>query len=180
MSAKASRANTDYRPIIKALKQQLWRLESTSKDHIKAFPPNLADSMVCFSLNSGDPRALKNTIQDLRKSGFVWPWSPKNEIFNLTQEELPVMKAEIVIPTEEKAAEPLMTEVPKSVDQLFSDLKDSRTYAALAKEALLDAQKVLKEANAAATGSEEESDRAVEQMNLCKRAFDKAFDSGGL
>lgn len=68
-------------------------------------------------------------------------------------------------------------EVTKTPDQLFLELKEARTYAALAKEALRDSKKAFEEAQTALRGSEEEYDRAVEQMNLCKRRFDKAFNA---
>lgn len=162
----------DYKHILAALKEQGWRLESTSDSHIKAYPPDKDRPLVCFAITSGDPRAIKNTIRDLRASGFDWPpasqrpSSPSNE-----PEEAPMSEPVYV-------GAPEAPEGPqKTPDQLFLELKEARNYAALAKEALRDSKTAFEKAQSALKGSEEEYARAVEQMNLCKRQFDKAFDA---
>ncbi len=164
-------AAKDFRSILTALKEQGWRIESGSNSaHLKAFPPDVEKSMVCFTTTSGDPRAFKNTLRDLRSSGFVWPWPPKETKDDVEEpEEL----------EEEQDVEQEQPE-PKSVDQLYTELKEARQYASIAKEALTDAQKAFKEAEQALVGSKEEYERAVEDMNLRKRLFDKAFSEEGI
>ena len=170
-------AAKDFRTILTALREQGWRLENGSNAaHYKAFPPDTTKPMVCFSTTSGDHRALKNTLRDLRASGFEWdgrgPRSAPEQPAEGEMQEEPAKEQEMVqaIPQEES----------RTADQLFVELKEARKYAALAKEALAESKKAFEEAQLALKGSEEEYDRAVEQMNLCKRRFDKAFSAEGL
>jgi len=63
----------DFSEIADALRDQGWTLEKTADNHMKAFPPDKTKSMVVFSAKSGDFRAIRNTIAQLRRSGFQWP-----------------------------------------------------------------------------------------------------------
>jgi hypothetical protein len=170
-------AAKDFRLILTALREQGWRLENSSNSaHYKAFPPDTTKPMVCFSTTSGDHRALKNMLRDLRASGFEWDGSGPRSIPE--QEEPPTEYETKEEPVEEQEmSQEADSRIP---DQLFLELKESRKYAALAKEALAESKKAFEEAQLALKGSEEEYERAVEQMNLCKRRFDKAFSSEGL
>ena len=61
------------RDLIPALEEQGWVVNTTSNGHYKAYPPDDEKSLVTFSLGSNDPRAIKNTLSDLRSRGFRWP-----------------------------------------------------------------------------------------------------------
>lgn len=166
-------AAKDFRTILAALKDQGWRLENGSNAaHYKAFPPDSTKSIVCFTTTSGDHRVLKNVLRDLKASGFVWANGnrPSQPYVEEPQQQQEQEMAETA-PEREREA--------KTPDQLFLELKESRKYAALAKEALAESKRTFEEAQIALKGSEEEYDRAVEQMNLCKRIFDKAFSAEG-
>lgn len=63
--------SNDWRVVEQALRDQGWRLERTGNGHFKAFPPDRTKRMVVLA-ESNDPRAFKNQLSDLRKSGFLW------------------------------------------------------------------------------------------------------------
>lgn len=62
----------------RAAKNQGWRMETTKKGHLKWFPPDPSKNFVIGSGTPSDHRAIKNFVAHLKKSGFIWPWSPKN------------------------------------------------------------------------------------------------------
>jgi hypothetical protein len=61
--------------IAHAAAQQGWRLEST-KDGLMLYPPDRARTGVLVHRNPTE-QALKKTLSQLRRRGFVWPWPPK-------------------------------------------------------------------------------------------------------
>lgn len=163
---------SDYKALAPALDQQNWTVEPTSNGHVKAYPPDKGRPIVCYSPSSRNARSFKNTVARLRKSGFVWPWPPELSAPDEEPDEEPEDEEE------EVAEEATVTELPAAnPDKLFNELKEARTYAALAKDALNESKHNFEEAEKALRGSEEEYERAVEQMNLCKRRFDKAFEA---
>lgn len=62
----------ETRELVRELERQRWRVEQTGRGHYKARPPD-GRPMVTFGSASGDPRAMKNTLAQLRRSGFEWP-----------------------------------------------------------------------------------------------------------
>lgn len=61
----------DIQNIVRLLVAQGWRVRPTDgPDHYIAYPPDPSQRPYCFS-GSGDPRALRNTITQLRRRGFV-------------------------------------------------------------------------------------------------------------
>jgi len=149
-------AHKDYRALINELGAQGWRLEdASSSNHFKAFPPSEDQKIVCFATTSGDPRAIKNTIRDLRASGFKWPPPPKG---NGNGEAIP----ESQMPT-------------KSADELFEELKDTKSYYDLAREALEEANEELKQVQQQVKESREELHAATNRLKVAKQRFDTAF-----
>jgi hypothetical protein len=168
----------DYRSLNSALLQQGWTLESTNNGHTKAIPPDREQQIVLFS-PSNDPRAFKNTIHRLQRSGFRGFMLPDSGEVNVDKE------VAANVPKEKREAEMTQEQVVDAAndvnpDQLFRDLKEARTYAALAKEALAETRQKFDEAQRALRGSEEEYERAIDHMNQCKKRFDKAFQEDGL
>ncbi len=161
----------DYRALDPALSEQGWEVELTSNGHVKATPPGKEQQIVHYS-KSSDPRAFKNTLQNLRRSGFVWPWP--TESYRVSDgEEAEEEQEEVEV---EQAAEAQVTDLPVlDPDRLYYELKEARTYAALAKEALEESKRKFEEAQKALRGSEEEYELAIEQMKTCKHLFDTAF-----
>jgi len=75
------------------------------------------------------------------------------------------------------ASNPFRPEEPEpTMDDLFRQLKESRTYASLAKEARDEAQAARDAAEDSLNGSEKELELAMAQLKKCKADFDKAFD----
>src|SRR5574342_225102 len=68
---------SDFDKLRTELKHQGFNLEQTNRGHWAAYSP---DGRKATFSDSGDPRAIKNTISDLRKIGFEWPPSPKKKI----------------------------------------------------------------------------------------------------
>lgn len=67
MEAAAPR---DWRDLHTALRAQGWTIEQTTRGHYKAMGPQ--KGLVHFS-DSGDHRAILNTLTELRRNGFKWP-----------------------------------------------------------------------------------------------------------
>lgn len=176
----------DFRSLNSALLEQGWTLEATNNGHTKAIPPDRDKQIVLYSPSS-DPRAFKNVLHRLRRSGFVSPLFSGSG----AEKETDAVEKEVTADESEAKREVEMVQEQASKaansnansvdpDQLFRDLKEARTYAALAKEALAESQQKYNEAEEALRGSEEEYDRAIKQMNQCKSRFDKAFQDDGL
>lgn len=55
--------------------EQGWSEESIKKG-LRLVPPDSSKPMVVLHRTPSDHRALKNTIAQMRRSGFVWPWPP--------------------------------------------------------------------------------------------------------
>lgn len=66
----------DVRTVIDKLNEQGWEVERTGGGHWKAVPPDKSKPLVHFS-SCREPHALRNTLSDLRKSGFVWEDPPR-------------------------------------------------------------------------------------------------------
>lgn len=56
--------------LVKSLKSQGWRIESTKKG-IMAFPPDKSKNPVAIHLTNSDHRWYANTIAQLRRSGYT-------------------------------------------------------------------------------------------------------------
>ncbi len=65
--------DTDIKDIMRAAMDQGWSIAKTTQGHYRAAPPDKTKPVVFLGGNSGDPRAIKNIISQLRRSGFIWP-----------------------------------------------------------------------------------------------------------
>lgn len=173
----------DYKALDSALLDQGWALEATKEGHTRAVPPDRNQQIVHYS-SSNDPRAFKNAVSQLRRSGFVWPPDSYRMRIPSGFDEEPEQQIQADETQEEEmeVAQEQLTQARADVDpdKLFNELKEARTYAALAKEALAESKRKFEEAQQALVGSEEEYNRAVKQMESCKREFDKAFQADQL
>jgi hypothetical protein len=61
----------EIKDIVRQLIEQGWRVRPSPKgpDHYVAYPPDPAQKPYCFS-GSGDWRAVRNTITQLKRRGF--------------------------------------------------------------------------------------------------------------
>lgn len=163
-------ANKDFKPIIRELRTQGWEVELTSQGHYRARPPDQTRQIVHFSM-SNDPRALKNTLSNLRASGFRWE-EPERRATPETREQTPRTPAATpaATPAPAETAEPDM-------DQLFESLKAAKVAAQEASE--LEKLAVQELARAENQLLQAQRDRAAAEASLreAKQAFDQAFDS---
>lgn len=157
-------AHKDYKALFKELDRQGWELEEIQGHHYKAFPPDKDQDIVCFATTSGDPRAMRNTIRDLRKSGFQWPPPKQEEPMDATLSDAVTSGSEPPRP-------------PKSADELFEELKEAKGYFDLAKEASSEAEDELKELQERYAEALEELQMATNKLKEAKSEFDRAFSS---
>ena len=168
--------NKDYREILDELLVQGWGVETTASGHTRATPPDPAHGIVHFS-GSSDPHAKMNTIRELRRGGFVWPPPSKNErtgvrrMVETTKAPEPHLTLVVEAPTVIQPPE------AKTVDQLFAELKEARTYDALAAEHLAMCRAKVEEATLALASADREKRMAAEDLAGRKAAFDAAFEA---
>jgi transcriptional regulator with XRE-family HTH domain len=81
-------AALDIRTVFDKLKEQGWGIERTNNGHWKALPPDRTRTIVYFS-RTDEPRAIRNTIADLRRSGFVWADEPRTKRTSMVVEAVP-------------------------------------------------------------------------------------------
>lgn len=64
---------SDWAKVWQAAEAQGWRTEVKKKGWM-LFPPDKSKAPVMVHRTPSDHRALKNTIAEMRRQGFVWPW----------------------------------------------------------------------------------------------------------
>ena len=173
-----SNVNKEMRPIIQELRAQGWKLEDTNNGHARARPPDPRHDIVVFS-RCEEPRAIRNVISQLKKSGFIWPPPPRertttnpNELIErLDLDPSPVSQP----PTSQQPVSQQPVVLVNLEDQLYAALRDARENFRLSKL-------VHEEAAARARAACEEADRAQAEVVRCskeleakKLAFDEAF-----
>ena len=67
----------DIRRITKAAREQGWEVTLTSKGHPRFVPPDPEKEICVFSGSPGDQAAIRNFLSELKRQGFVWPWTRK-------------------------------------------------------------------------------------------------------
>lgn len=181
-------ASKDFRPLLAELRRQRWAVEQTTKGHFRAAPPDPARSLVTFSL-SNEPRAIHNTISRLRTNGFIWPPPEQNAsdssaAFGEPEENETDPNNWIEEHNHQVDASSQKPEAPKAqpetheerMDRLFSELKEAKTYLALAGEQLTACKKMLDEAQVAHVLATEEHAKAEALLQAKKAEFDAAFE----
>lgn len=68
----------EVKDLIRELRRQGFTVEQTARGHWRACPPESHHQIVLLSSKYGDPRAMKNNITRLKKSGFAPPWAEEN------------------------------------------------------------------------------------------------------
>jgi hypothetical protein len=61
----------DLRKVLKAAREQGWRIESGRKGQLKLYAPD-GVNIVTLHQTPSDRRALKNAIAIMRRYGFEW------------------------------------------------------------------------------------------------------------
>jgi hypothetical protein len=62
----------DINAIIKAARQQGWRVDKTKAGHLRFWPANGADPQT-YAGTPSKPSGINNFISWLERSGFQWP-----------------------------------------------------------------------------------------------------------
>jgi ElaB/YqjD/DUF883 family membrane-anchored ribosome-binding protein len=176
------------RELIRALREQNWRVEQTGQGHYKGFAPD-GHTLVTFC-DTTEPRAMKNNLAELRRSGqFQWPPPDKHDrrgpdvVSVLAEPRVPVPTA------------PVASRQPAtSLDALFRNLKDAKAELTAmetkhnavmdvvrqAEEALEEAkrraERALAEAREQARRSQDDLDAARRLVMEAKAEFDSAFE----
>jgi hypothetical protein len=174
--------------LIRALRDQAWRVETTSQGHYKGFAPD-GRTLITFCETS-EPRAMKNNLSDLRRTGqFQWPPPHRraNENDGARGGDVGTIES---IPKVVQPKQP----PERDLDALFRNLKDAkaeftaaesrhsvvmdavRQAEAALEEAKRRAERALAEANARARSSQEDLDLAKRLVMEAKAEFDAAFE----
>ena len=181
----------ELKKIVKELSQQGWAVAVTASGHYRATPPNIEHSAVVLSSNT-DTRTVQNNLRDLRARGFVWPPLSKKEknvktprdpdyqppvtyLSNHTVTSSPPRVA-LVPPQQPQAPPPPDKASKKTEDQLFQELKEARSYDALAGEHLRECQLKVEAATKELASADREKKKAADELAKAKEAFDSAFE----
>ena len=180
--------NKDFRHILEELERQRWAVEQTTKGHYRAAPPDPSKRIVTFSL-SNEHRAIHNTISLLKASGFLWPPPAKlpheeARTASVAESDDPDAwidehnkKVEANAPDEEEPAPPETHE--DRMDRLFHELKEAKTYVALADEQYAVCEAKLYAAQKDFEQAQDERKKAKEALQTKKNEFDSAFSEDG-
>jgi hypothetical protein len=68
----------DLRDIETAAREQGWRVERARNGHPRFYSPNQAIHPISFSGTPSDVRSIRNLLAELRRNGFIWPWSARD------------------------------------------------------------------------------------------------------
>jgi len=162
-------SSMDWRSIKKELCNQGWTLSRNANGHCKAVPPDRSKPFVVFS-ESTDPRSVRNSICDLRKSGFVWnERDPRSErVLKRVPSEPPTFETSPQLQYQPRSE--MMT-----ADAAFTKLREAKEYYDLSTQ---QERELLDELGRLRTKVEQASaDRRHAGQNLreAKSAFDNVF-----
>jgi predicted RNA binding protein YcfA (HicA-like mRNA interferase family) len=63
----------DIRDVVKAAREQGFRVERTKSGHWVFYSPDVTKGPVYHSGTPGDRRAIDNLLAELRRAGLLWP-----------------------------------------------------------------------------------------------------------
>ncbi len=176
--------NKDFKPVIAALRDQDWEVTQTTQGHYRARPPDPTKPIVHLS-TSYHPRGLKNTIQELRKSGFIWPPPPKSRPSEVDPLDVGPNSDEFWNPSSnfEPESEPTPSATVAEthevkMERLWGELKEAKTWFALTDDTMRTAQEQLAQAQKAFNEAAAERAKAAEVLRSKKAEFDSAFNEG--
>jgi len=170
-------------PVVDELKNQGFIVERSEGNHwsVRAAA---GKRMVHFSYSS-EPRAVKNTISDLRRIlGFVWPppeRQKKNGVGQSSKEEACCTLCHADGGCKDKSCEchaPEPVAVPKTSEELYKDLADSRISLQLSEEQLAACKAALQEAQQAVDDAFVQRTEAYAAFKAAKKRFDDDMFAG--
>lgn len=182
----------ELKKIVKELNQQGWVVGTTASGHYKAIPPSQEHSFVILSSNR-DQHTMKNNLRELRVRGFEWPPPAKKEKAVKTTRDpdyqppvtyppnptrpAPPAPPVVLTPVLPKEPPSSATKSKKTEDQLYQELKEARSYDALAGAELRECQQKVEAATKALASADREKRKAAEELAKAKQAFDDAFEA---
>lgn len=180
-------AAKDFRRIFAALERQGWGVTQNANGHYRAVPPGNG-SIVHFATSSNDHRAVRNTIRDLRASGFVWPEqadakatepSPSPESQFVADPPGPRFSgAGVMFAAFESQSTRQPDRAEPDLDALFEELKLARDDNAIAALEVSEAEGRLAECKASLEAAQARQEKTARKLSDTKEAFDKAFCGG--
>lgn len=181
----------DWKEIMAELTRQGWKLEPTTKRHMKATPPDKAKQIVHFSTSGSEStRSMQNSLGQLRKSGFVWSKrNDENEERDVYAEVDRLPRAEVeamldgaptgpdVVTIGSNCGAPPESEEAK-LDVAYAALKDSRVWLTLSEHDFAEAEEVVRAATAKLADARAQLYSARRSMKERKRDFDAVMKTG--
>lgn len=162
----------DFRELQDALRAQGWTLTRTNGSHYKATSP---DGRSYHYAESRDPRAILNTVSDLRKLGFHWPPLGRAKPAPLSLERCPGCGGQTFDPAKGSCsvceAKRCKCEAPELASDALRRLLGDVTAA---KELLAEALGELDAAAVRAAEAERALQRAKTTASEAKAAYDAA------
>jgi hypothetical protein len=167
-------AGWDLKAILAALAEQRWTVTKTKSARHKCVPPD-PDHDIVVVAETSSWSAQQNTIRDLRRSGFVWPWPPPRS-------ETPPKEAEKVIGGGHVLDQPPPAPTPaesteQRLERLWRELREAKGYLELVDEQLDELGAEVDEAARAYHEAMLERRSAAERLTAAKAAFDQTFDA---
>lgn len=167
--------NKEMRPILHELERQGWELEDTNNGHTTARPPDKSKPLVTLS-RCIEPRAMMNTISQLRRSGFIWPPPQPLRRVPTAMDDVVTSVDGVPVPTvryDEAAAE-----VEQSTSQrLFEELCRAKENYKISELIHQEASAALLEAQRNMETAQEELQLKREELDLAKQMFVEFFDA---
>ena len=170
--------NKDYRELFQALKAQGWDLKRTERGHWRAAPPDSSKAIVHFS-ESRERFAQHNAIEDLKRSGLVWP--PVDAIVDRPgdfDDRWYEAALDPQLPEPPEPPTPVPGDTELAMSEAFDALKDARTLLLVAEATLYDRAKQVAKARAALSQAQTERDEAAAVMSRMRATFNALFEVG--
>lgn len=162
-------ASLDWRSVLKELRVQNWTLSKNNNGHWKAVPPDPSLPLVTFS-ESGDPRAIKNTLRDLRDSGFQWNEREPRSV--RTPASFPVSVPDV----DDLPPMTLPEREPPTLDSAFRRLKEAKDDYDLASMHEGELSEKMVDLRAQLARAAEERSAACQALVSAKADFDRFFN----
>lgn len=191
----------EHDALVDACREQGWDVTQTTQGHWRCAPPDKTKQVVHIGGRSaGDPRAIKNSIAELRRSGLIWPPEPppREAVQSLLVGNMnlrgPYVSSPVKEPVEalstteeaykkewEKASGGVLKEdlpeTEEAIDRAFRDLKDAKILHQIAADHARDLESELGKVKRALEEARKEEHSAAVALAAMKGNFDRLFAS---
>jgi hypothetical protein len=66
--------DSETKRLVRAAREQGWRVRETGKGYLSFWPPDHRQSCVVRAKTPSDHRAERNFLREMKRRGFIWPW----------------------------------------------------------------------------------------------------------